>query len=217
MNDHHSPWSFVRSTAPFNVSPSDVILHVLIYITGDNFTLPLSSLSPLSLSVGRLSKFFLLSLPTCAMYYIGCLSLSGCNIVLLQCFPSGTICCKEWAFGPSGPFSHCAAKGLFGCGPISVEWSPCWAAFLADGRPSKFYISLKSFFFGRDWAKSPEWMNEWLLSIIHLCSEQTDLDSWTATEWMHRGHSQCRGISSLNVASCRTIRKNFCINQQIVM
>src|SRR6218665_886447 len=30
---------------------------------------------------------FLLSLPTCALYYIGCLSLSGHNIVLLQWYP----------------------------------------------------------------------------------------------------------------------------------
>ena len=44
-------------------------------------------------------------------------------------------CCKGWAFGHSGPFICCAAKGLFGWGPISMEWSPRWAAFLADGQP----------------------------------------------------------------------------------
>ena len=39
---------------------------------------------------------------------------------------------RGWAFGPLGPFSYRAAKGLFGCRPIGMEWSPHWAAFLAD-------------------------------------------------------------------------------------
>ena len=38
-------------------------------------------------------------------------------------------------FGPSDPVSYYAAKGLFGCGSISMEWSPHWAAILAEGLP----------------------------------------------------------------------------------
>jgi len=44
-------------------------------------------------------------------------------------------CCEGWALGPSDTFSYYAAKGLFGCGPIGLEWSPCWAVFLADELP----------------------------------------------------------------------------------
>jgi len=50
-------------------------------------------------------------------------------------------CCEGWAFGPLGSLSYCAAKDLFGHGPISMEWSR-WAAFLADTPSSKFYISI---------------------------------------------------------------------------
>src|SRR6218665_3649097 len=85
---------------------------------------------------------FLLSLPTsCTMYYIGCLSLSGHNIVLLRwsvlrCAPSylcdlccpvsvlaahRVLCSASFWFGPSGPFSYCAATGHFGCGPVGME------------------------------------------------------------------------------------------------
>jgi len=92
------------------------------------------------------------------------------------CSASGApFCCEGWALGPSGTFSYYAAKGLFCCGPIGLEWSPCWAAFLADDLPFQIlhlpslavtelgapmssrvlkrrYISLQN-----------EWMNELLL------------------------------------------------------
>ena len=64
----------------------------------------------------------------------------------LCCPSSAAFCCEGWVFGPSCPFGYYAAKGLFGCGSISMEWSPLWAAFFTNGPPSKFYISLKSFF-----------------------------------------------------------------------
>jgi len=51
-----------------------------------------------------------------------------------------------------GPFSYCAAKGLFGCGPISIELSTVELRSLLETRPSKCYISLKSFLFGSGWA-----------------------------------------------------------------
>jgi len=57
--------------------------------------------------------------------------------------------CEGRAFGPSGPFSYYAAKGLLCCGSISTEWPS-----LLISHPSKFYISLKSFFFVHDLAGS---------------------------------------------------------------
>jgi|SRR6218665_1813849 len=87
---------------------------------------------------------FLLSLPICMMYYIGCLSLSGYNIVLL-CWSPGVSFdvppltfvisaaqCRFWqrvgfsillrgvSLGLSCTFSYYAAKGFFGCGPIGI-------------------------------------------------------------------------------------------------
>ena len=102
------------------------------------------------------------------MYYIGCLSLSGYNIVLLRWSPGvsfavpsltfvisaaqcwfwqrvgAPFCCEGWALSPSGTFSYYAAKGLFGCRPIGLEWSPCWAAFIADDLPLPNFTSPSS-------------------------------------------------------------------------
>jgi len=53
-------------------------------------------------------------------------------------------------FGPSGPFSYCAAKGPSVVGPSAWNDLPVELCFLLIALPSKFYISLKSFVFGHD-------------------------------------------------------------------
>src|SRR6218665_3997364 len=61
---------------------------------------------------------FLLWLPTCALYYICCLSLSGHNIVLLQWSPgvaaappltfvTSAAQCRLWAFGSASGAAFC--------------------------------------------------------------------------------------------------------------
>src|SRR6218665_2136232 len=109
------------------------------------------------------------------MYYIGCLSLSGCNILLLGWSPGGSFAsphltfvtsaaqCRFWhrvgccvllrgaRFWSLGPFSYYAAKAV---GPSSWNDLPVELRCLLISCPFKFYIFLKFFFFGRDWAGS---------------------------------------------------------------
>ena len=82
---------------------------------------------------------FLLSLPTCVMYYIGCLSLSGYNIVLLCWFPGVSFAVPPLTFVISA--AQCRFRQRVGCSVLQRGTSS-WS------------LSLKSFFFGRDWAGS---------------------------------------------------------------
>ena len=77
-------------------------------------------------------------------------------------------------------------EGLFGCGPISMEWSPRWAAFLADGPPYQILhlpevlllwpwlgwerLWVVVFWRGAIWvSRMNEWINKFMNAwIVHL-------------------------------------------------
>ena len=81
-------------------------------------------------------------------------------------------------------FQESRREGLFGCEPISMEWSPRWATFLADGLPfrilhlpqvlliwpslgwERFWVAVSwrgySYIRGFSYISlQNEWMNEW--------------------------------------------------------
>ena len=122
---------------------------------------------------------FLLSLPKCTMHYcFGCLSSSGHNIVLLRwsscvlrCAPSylHDLCCpvsvlaarrvlRSAARGellvPQAHLATVQQRAFSVVGPSAWNDIPVELRSLLMARPSQFHISLKSFFFGHDWAGS---------------------------------------------------------------
>src|SRR6218665_112057 len=116
----------------------------------------------------------LLSLHTYVMYYVGCLSLSGYTIVLLRwcvlrCAPSylRDLCCPVSVLAARRVFRSAARGELLVprarlatvqrrafsvVGPSAWNDLPVELHSLLMTSSSKFCISLKSFFFGRDWA-----------------------------------------------------------------
>ena len=104
------------------------------------------------------------SLPTCAMYYIGCVSLREYSIISPQWSPAVPLV-PLWPLLPS--VDRCVLLRGVSYGPqdrlaimlqrtFSVVGLSAWNDLhsLLMAHPFKFYISLKSFFFGRDWAGS---------------------------------------------------------------
>ena len=109
------------------------------------------------------------------MYFIGCLSLSEYNIVLLRWSPGVSFAVPPLTFVMSSVLAAhqvlCStARGqllvprarlaIMQQRALSVVGLSAWNDLPVELRsllmtsPSKFYISLKSFFFGHDWAGS---------------------------------------------------------------
>ena len=147
----------------------------------------------------ELKLVLLMTLLCCVLSYLFDLC---CTVSVLEtCRVSGAaFCCEGWTFGPSGPFRYCTAKGLFGCGLIGMEWSPRWAAFLADD-PSFQILHLPEvlLFLWRDreriWVealnKSIEWLTEWMkISLIigqYWPNWATDAKKYYPCRWIWCG------------------------------
>src|SRR6218665_1320778 len=110
--------------------------------------------------------------------YIGCLSISGYITVLLRWFPGGSFAaplltfvtsavqCRFWQrvgccglprgvrFWSLGPIYLLCSDGPLRLWHYHGMISPLSCVPLQMARTSKFCISLKSFFFGRDWTWS---------------------------------------------------------------
>ena len=77
------------------------------------------------------------------------------------------------------PFNYFVAKGVFSCRSISMEWSPLWAAFRADGPPFQILHLSQVLHFcpWLGWERlrvvvswTNEWMNEYIIysSTMHM-------------------------------------------------
>ena len=117
---------------------------------------------------------FLPSLPTCVMYSIGCLYLSEYSIVSLQWSPVVSLAappltsatsaaqCRFWPhvgccvlfLVPRARLAIMQRRAFSVVGPSAWNDLPFELCSLLVAHPSKFYISLKSFFFVRDWTGS---------------------------------------------------------------
>src|SRR6218665_3714562 len=114
---------------------------------------------------------------TTVMYYIGCLYLGEYNIVLLRWSPGVSfavppsylrdLCCpvsvlaarrvllsaaKGELLVPRARLTIMQQRAFSVVGPSAWNDLPVELRSLLMTSPSKFYISLKSFFFGHDWA-----------------------------------------------------------------